>query len=126
MKSRNELKTFIGPDCVEEMIIYMYRKGEECIKEMREIKNDNAVVLTGINIKIVHVVIYVKKNLKKMKMKVRDHDHVTGKFRGAAHSKCNINFYHQRYIPVVFHNLKGYDGHFIIQKMYNICNVIKL
>ena len=37
--------------------------------------------------------------------KIRDHCHVTGKFRGAAHWNCNV--------PVIFHNLRGYDGHLI-------------
>jgi hypothetical protein len=42
---------------------------------------------------------------------VRDHCHVTGKFRGAAHSSCNLNFRLRERIPVFFHNLKGYDAH---------------
>jgi hypothetical protein len=34
--------------------------------------------------------------------KVRDHDHRTGKYRGARHAKCNINYFCNRYLPVVF------------------------
>jgi hypothetical protein len=48
--------------------------------------------------------------------KVRDHDHLTGLFRGCAHQDCNVNFNYKNYkIPVYFHNLKGFDGHLIIK-----------
>ena len=48
--------------------------------------------------------------------KVRDHDHITGLYRGCAHQSCNVNFNHKNFqIPVFFHNLKGFDGHLIIQ-----------
>ena len=53
-------------------------------------------------------------------VRVRDHCHVTGKYRGSAHEKCNLNFYLTDKIPVVFHNLKGYDSHFIMQEIGNI------
>ena len=45
--------------------------------------------------------------------KVRDHDHLTGKFRGAAHSKCNLKLQQNKKIPVFLHNFRGYDAHLI-------------
>ena len=48
---------------------------------------------------------------------VRDHDHLTGKFRGAAHNKCNLYYKVPQQFPVVFHNLKGFDGHIIINSL---------
>ena len=51
--------------------------------------------------------------------KVRDHSHVTGKFRGAAHFSCNANFKITKRVPVIFHNLKGYNGHLIMKELSN-------
>ena len=45
--------------------------------------------------------------------KVRDNEHVTGKYRGAAHKWCNIRLRRTCKIPVFFHNFRGYDSHFI-------------
>ena len=53
--------------------------------------------------------------------KVRDHCHFTGEYRGAAHKTCNLKLSikpHKTPIPVVFHNLKGYDSHLIMQKIH--------
>ena len=49
--------------------------------------------------------------------KVRDYCHVTGKFRGATHWSCNINFQLTKKIPVIFHNLNGYDSHLIFSEL---------
>ena len=49
--------------------------------------------------------------------KVRDHYHVTGKFRGAAYQSCNVNFQLTKKVPVIFHNLRGYDSHLIFSEL---------
>ena len=49
--------------------------------------------------------------------KVKDHCHFTGKYRGAAHVKCNLDYSFRYFkIPIFFHNLKNYDAHLIIAK----------
>ena len=45
--------------------------------------------------------------------KVRDHCHVTGKFRGASHRGCNVNFRLAKKVLVIVHNLRSYDSHLI-------------
>ena len=48
---------------------------------------------------------------------VRDHNHVDGSFRNAAHKDCNLNYRMKAdklKIPIFFHNLKGYDAHLIL------------
>ena len=48
-------------------------------------------------------------------IKVRDHCHYTGKYRGAAHKICNLMYNTPREIPVIFHNGSSCDHHFIIK-----------
>ena len=48
---------------------------------------------------------------------VRVHCHYTGKYRGPAHRICNLNYKIPHYIPVIFHNLSGYDTHLFIQEL---------
>ena len=49
--------------------------------------------------------------------KVRDYCHFTGKFRGAAHSICNLRYKLPKKMPVSFHNGSTYDWHFIIKQL---------
>ena len=61
-------------------------------------------------------------NEKLDKNKVRDHYHITGKYKGAAHSQCNSKLKIPRKLPVIFHNLENYDGHIIFKELNNFDN----
>ena len=50
---------------------------------------------------------------------MRDHCHLTGKYRGPAHSKCNINVTQNQsnFVPFLFHNFSNYDCHMFFKKL---------
>ena len=50
-------------------------------------------------------------------VKVRDHCHFTGRYRGAAYNSCNLKYKKPNFTPVVFHNLSGYDSHLFIKNL---------
>ncbi len=59
-----------------------------------------------------------EKTKKKEKViKCRDHCHITGKYRGAACDKCNLRMRVPRFVPVLFHNLEGYDSHLFVKSL---------
>ena len=56
-------------------------------------------------------------------VRVRDHCHITEKFRGSVHQECDLKLRikpENLKIPVIFHNLRGYDSHFIMQQIGEI------
>ena len=62
-------------------------------------------------------------NQKIIKDKVRDHCHITGKFRGSAHKECNSKLRIPIKLPIIFHNLEGYDGHIIFKELNNFKDI---
>ena len=48
---------------------------------------------------------------------IRDHCHYTGLYRGPTYSLCNLRYNIPSYIPVMFHNLSGYDAHLFIGEL---------
>ena len=53
-------------------------------------------------------------------LKVRDHCHFTGEYRGAAHNECNLKCRKPLILPVIFHNLQGYDSHLFIKQLAEV------
>ena len=59
---------------------------------------------------------------------VKDHCHMTGAYHGAAHNECSLKMRIKPktdQIPVVFHNLRGYDAHHLMQAMSNLQKEVK-
>ena len=58
----------------------------------------------------------------------RDHDHMSGKYRGAAQNECNFKLKldpKTAPIPIFFHYLTGYDRHLLMQAMARVQGEIK-
>lgn len=111
---------------------YKSKRGLKCIEwfanELYEIAFDVAPILNTIvpinalsdaETKEFNSAIYChicQKKFMEHESKIKDHSHLTGKYRGASHESCNLQFIETKTIPVVFHNL-GYDSHFLIEKI---------
>ncbi|XP_071637544.1 uncharacterized protein [Temnothorax longispinosus] len=114
---------------------YRYRRGEDCVLWF---VNELRVLARHAKIKFVANISMVKltedkklefqrathchvcrKAFQPEDMRVRDHCHLKGRYRGPAHSRCNLNYRNVYVILVFFHNLSGYDAHFIIEKIAN-------
>ena len=72
------------------------------------------ILKTLINVGFV-IMFYVEGDVK-----VKDHCHITGKYRSSAHRVCNINVELNHKISILFHNLKNYDSHLIMQELGKI------
>ena len=112
----DEYKEFTGEDCMIDFLNYVF-KMQDKVLEIVASENQIPMNLTNAEETLYqannkcHI---CKKNISGIK--VRDHCHLTGKFRGPACESCNINYNYKNFkLPVVFHNLKGYDSHFILQ-----------
>ena len=58
-----------------------------------------------------------RKDFEEGELRVCDHCHFTGKYRGAAHQTCNALFRKPKFVPLFFHNLSGYDAHLFVKNL---------
>ena len=115
-KVKNPTTQYRGSDCVEkfcEKIIGEAKRLYTSFPEVPMIPQTKKQLKKHKNADKCHIC------LKKFgdKGKVRDHCHYTGMYRGAAHYGCNLRCKIPSYIPVVFHNLAGYDAHLFIREL---------
>ena len=125
-KVKNPIRQYRGKDCVKEFCEHIISEAKSFYKSNPEkpmyplTKEEQSAYN---HCKICHI---CKEGFKDTKRKVRDHCHFTRKYRGAAHSSCNIMYKVPNYIPVVFHNLAGYDSHLFIKELSQYTDNIKV
>ena len=123
-QSKNEIKYYRGEDCMKMFCKDLKDRPRKIIdyekKEMIPLTDKEKETHENQRICCIYEQEFcTNKNKKefKKKQKVRDHDHYAEKYRGTAHSICNLRYKVPKEIPVVFQNGSTYDYHFIIKKL---------
>ena len=124
-KYSGDVVIYRGEDCIQKFMKCMFEEVENCQEIIRENFN-KPLKMTNEDEesfkKATHCHI-CEKRYKVDDVPVRDHCHITGKYRGSAQQTCNLKLQisaEKIKIPVVFHNLKDYDSHFIINELGEI------
>ena len=120
--TKNKYCVYRGKGCVGHFCRKLKKLGTEIINYEKKymIPLTNEEIMFYENQKQCHICkkgFFRNKKDKHKHIKVRDHCHYTGKFRGAAHSICNLRYKIPKKISVVFHNGSTYDHHFIIKQL---------
>ena len=113
----NPIKMYRGKDCIEEFCKHIVSEAKRLHRSFPEKPMEpltSKQIKTRFKVKVCHICLEV---FKIKDRKVRDHCHYTGKYRGATHSNCNLQYKIPGHIPVIFHNLSGYDAHLFIREL---------
>ena len=119
-KVTNPLKQYRGRDCVSKFCETIIAEAKRLYESAPKKPMDKLTKEQTVEFVIPKECHICFKKFSPKDRKVRDHCHYTGKYRGAAHSSCNLRYRIPEYIPVVFYNLAGYDAHLFIKELANI------
>ena len=109
---------FRGENAGYEFITAILKEYEHCKKVMKKHFDKNLIITEEEDQYQPSNTCWICKNLVDYdNEKIRDHCHVTGKFRGAAHWSCNINLQLTKKVPVISCNLRSYDNYLIFRKL---------
>ena len=106
---------FKGKDCVNKFITWVLDKQKWAKQIIKQYFNKRLIMMSEDEEAYNNSQICWTCSEELDTTKVRDYSHITGKFRGAAHNKCNINLRLPRKLEIIFHNLQAYDGHIIFK-----------
>ena len=131
------VEIYRGEDAIDKFIVQMMNEVEDCRRIVRERfqKPLNMTVQNEIDFQNSRVCHICERRFKPKDLETLDngdimnkgryHCHITGEYLGAAHKDCNLKWVissEKLKISVIFHNLKGYDCHLIMQKLGKLIN----
>ena len=106
-------RSYFGPDCIKDYVRDLIET-----ETKHSIKINKAMIFTEED-KLFHdandICHICNKNCVN---EVRDHCHQTCRNRGPACKICNLKYKHQNFIPVIFHNGKGYDFNLLFNEIF--------
>ena len=121
---RFETETYTGDDCIEMFMNRMDWLNKEVRKVFERLIPMSMTDVDRRNHRDAIVCYCCSRPFSKedeRRKKVRDHCHITGKYRGAACNRCNKDYLNiianSHPIPIVFHNLTGYDMHHVMRSL---------
>ena len=124
-KYSKEVRLYKGKNAVYKFMEFMLKEVKYCKDVMKE-KFNKPLRMTKENekeFKKAEECHICNKKYTEEDIRVQDHCHITGKYRGSAHQECNLKLKvkpEEVKIPVIFHNRRGYDSHFIMQEIGEI------
>ena len=116
---KSQLRSYVkeneeDPDTIDVFIKWL----EEDVKIISELGNEKMIITEEEEEQFKQASnCWICGNLLNLEDRVRDHCHYTGRYRGAAHNKCNLKYSKPNNISVFFHNLTGYDSHLFIKNL---------
>ena len=113
------IAVFRGENAAYEFIKAILKKCKYCKKVMKKHFNQNLIMSEEEEhlFQQINSCYICEKLIDNDDGKVRDHCHITDKFRGAADWSCNINLRLTKEVPIIFHNLRGYNSHLTFCKL---------
>ena len=124
-KYTKPVQIYRGEKAVYKFMEKMLEEVEYCKTIMRKEFNKPLVMTENeeLSFKLENKCHICEKSYNEEDIRVRDHCHITGNYRGSSHQDCNLKLRidpREIKIPVIFHNLRGYDSHLIMQEIGEI------
>lgn len=120
---------YMGENCIDRLLDYL-EKSSEYVQDVLQTA-DKSLIMTAEDWashnrqKHCFMCNRLFQPCSKLFHKVRDHCHLTGKYRHALCSRCNLTrAKYKEDLVVFFHGLSNYDSHFIVQRLdrYRNCD----